>query len=134
MAAKKPKTFKFPKTMGACADRLYNLRQARLDKQKEVDAIAEEERALKAHIIDELPKSQASGVAGKVARVTVVTKEEPQVKDQEAFRKYLNRTKRFDLALAMRPSAPAIRDMWESGKDIPGIEKFNVVTVSLNKV
>lgn len=128
------KKFRFPRTMGKCADKLYALRQKRLAMQKEVDAVAAEEKALKAHIIDNLPKSQASGIAGKDARVTVVTKEEPQVKDQEAFRKYMNRTKRFDLANKLRPSAPAIRDMWEEGKEIPGVEKFNVVTVSLNKV
>lgn len=128
------KKYRFPRTMGKCADKLYELRQKRLAMQKEVDEVAAEEKALKAHIIDNLPKSQASGIAGKTARVTVVTKEEPQVKDQEAFRKYMNHTKRFDLANKLRPSAPAIRDMWEEGKDIPGVEKFNVVTVSLNKV
>lgn len=134
MPTVKKKTYKFPKSMGLCADKLYTIRQERLDAQKVVDALAEEEKALKAHIIDTLPKSQASGVAGKLARVTVVTKEEPQVKDQDAFRKYLNRSKRFDLAQNLRPSAPAIRDMWEEGKDIPGVEKFTVVTVSMNKV
>lgn len=132
MATKK--TFKFPKTMGTCADKLYQLRQARLAKQKEVDALQAEEAALKAHIINTLPKAEASGVAGKLARVTVVVKEEPQVKDQDAFRKYLNRTKRFDLAYKLRPSAPAIRELWEAGKDVPGIEKFNLITVSMNKL
>ena len=34
----KPK-FKFPKQMGACADKLYELRQKRLEQQKVVDAI-----------------------------------------------------------------------------------------------
>ncbi len=128
------KTFKFPKTMGICADKLYQLRQKRLDAQKIVDELAAEERALKMHIIDLLPKSRASGVAGKLARVTVVTREEPQIKDSDAFRKYINRTKRFDLAYKMRPAAPAIREMWEDGKEIPGVEKFNVVTISMNKV
>lgn len=132
--ATKEKKFKFPRTMGKCADRLYELRQKRLEMQKEVDAVAAEERALKQHIIDTLPKSEASGVAGSVACVTVVVKEEPQIKDQDAFRKYLNRTKRFDLAYKLRPSAPAIRELWEEGKEIPGVEKFNVVTISLNKV
>jgi len=127
-------TFKFPKSIGVCADKLYELRQARLALQKDVDEIAAEESALKAHIIDTLPKSEASGVAGKVARVTVVKKDVPQVKDEEAFRKYINRTKRFDLANKLRPTVAAITEMWESGKEIPGIEKFTVVSISMNKV
>lgn len=128
------KKYRFPKSMALCADKYYNLRQKRLAMQKEVDAVAAEEKAYRQHLIDNVPKSQATGVQGKVARVTIVTKEEPQIKDQDAFRKYLNRTKRFDLAYKLRPSAPAIRELWEEGKDIPGVEKFNVVTVSLNKV
>ena len=132
MATKK--SFKFPKKIGACADRLYQLRQQRLAQQKVVEQLAAEESALKEHIINTLPKSEASGVAGKIARVTVVTREEPLVKDQDLFRRYLNRTGRFDLAYKLRPSGPAIRELWEEGRKIPGIDKFNVVTVSLNKV
>jgi len=128
------KKFKFPRTMGKCADKLYELRQQRLEAQKVASEIEAEEKALKAHIIDNLPKSNASGVQGKTARVTVVTREEPQVKDEEAFRKFLNRSKRFDLAYKLRPSGPAIRELWEEGKDVPGVEKFNVVTISMNKV
>lgn len=125
---------KIPRRLGACADKLYEVRQKRLALQKEVEALAKEESALKQHIIDTLPKSEASGVAGKLARVSVVVKEEPQVVDQEVFRKYLNRSKRWDLAYKLRPSAPAIREMWEDGKQVPGIDKFNVVTVSMNKI
>lgn len=132
MAKQKP--IKFPKSLAVCADKYYELRQQRLKLQKEVDDIAAEESAYKHHLIDNVPKSQATGVQGKIARATIVTKEEPQCEDQDAFRKYMNRTKRFDLATKLRPSAPAIRELWEDGKDIPGIKKFNVVTVSLNKV
>lgn len=130
----KKKTYKFPKSMAVCADKYYELLQKRLALQKEVTAIKAEEKAYKQYLIDNVPKSQATGVQGKVARAVIVTKEEPFVNDQDAFRKYMNRTKRFDLAYNLRPSAPAIREMWEDGRDIPGIDKFNVVTVSLTKV
>jgi hypothetical protein len=132
--ATKPKTYKFPKSLALCADKYYQLRQQRLKLQKEVDAIAAEEQAYKQHLIDNVPKSQATGVQGKVARATIVTKEEPQVEDQDAFRKYMNRTKRFGLATKLRPSVPAIRELWEDGKEVPGVKRFTVVTVSLNKV
>lgn len=125
---------KIPKRPGACADKLYETLQKRLDLQKQVDALAKEESALKQHLIDTLPKSDANGVQGKLCRVTVVVKEQPQVVDQEAFRKYLNRTKRWDLAYNLRPSPSGIREMWEDGKKIAGVEKFNAVTISMNKV
>lgn len=128
----KPK-FKFPKAMGACADRLYQLRQKRLEMQREVDKVAAEESALNEHIINTLPKSEASGVAGKLARVTVVTKQIPQVKDWDAFYKYVKKTGQFDL-MQRRIAGAAIKERWEAGKEVPGVEHFNAVSISINKV
>jgi hypothetical protein len=125
--------FDFPKTLGACADRLYELRQQRLEWQKKVDALEAEEKALKEHIIRNLPKSEATGVAGKLARVTVVTKEVPQVKDWDAFYKFVKKTGSFDL-MQRRLTEAAVKERWEAGEEIPGVERFQVVTVSINKV
>lgn len=125
--------YKFPKAMGACADRLYELRNKRLAMQKEVDAVAAEESALKEHIINTLPKSEASGVAGKLARVTVVTKQVPQVEDYDKFYAYVKKTNSFDL-LQKRLADSAIKERWEAGKEVPGVKAFNAVSVSINKV
>lgn len=125
--------YKFPKALGACADKLFELRNKRLAEQKKVDEIAAEESALKNHIIENLPKSEASGVAGKLARVTVVTRQVPQVKDWDAFYKYVKKTGSFDL-MQKRLTDAAIKERWEAGKEVPGVEHFNAVSVSINKV
>ena len=125
--------YKFPKALGACADKLFELRNKRLAEQKKVDEIAAEETALKNHIIENLPKSEASGVAGKLARVTVVTKQVPQVKDWDAFYKYVKKTGSFDL-MQQRLIDGAIKERWEAGKEVPGVGHFNAVSVSINKV
>lgn len=130
---KKKKVFKFPKNLAACADRMFELTQKRRAVKKEMEAIEEEEKAYKAHIIENLPKSQASGVAGKLCRVTAIVKEIPQLKDSEAFYKYVKSKNRFDL-LQRRLSDAAIKEMWEDGKEVPGVEKFNAVTLSVNKL
>ena len=126
-------TYKFPKTMGACADRIYELKNKRLAMQKEVDAVEAEEKALKEHIINTLPKSETTGVAGKLARVTVVTKQVPQVKDWEAFWKKFNKKTDTDL-LQRSLSKAAVEARWEAGKEIAGVEAFTAVTLSINKV
>jgi len=125
--------YKFPKALGACADKLFELRNKRLAEQKKVDEIAAEESALKNHIIENLPKSEASGVAGKLARVTVVTKQVPQVEDWDAFYKYVKKTGSFDL-MQKRLTDAAIKERWEAGKEVPGVKHFNAVSVSINKV
>lgn len=127
------KLFKFPKTLGACADKIYELRDKRLAAQKLVDAIEAEEKALKEHVINTLPKSEATGVAGKMARATVITKKVPQVKDWKAFYKHIKKTGDFDL-LSRSIGKAAIEARWEAKKVVPGVEAFNAVTLSITKV
>jgi hypothetical protein len=131
--ATKTVVYKFPKAIGECADKLYELKAKRLVGQKLVDEVEAEEKALKAHIIEVLPKSEASGVAGKIARVTVVTRDEPQIADADAFHAYIVKSKRWDL-MQNRLSPGGIKEIWEAGKKVPGVEPFKVVTLSLNKV
>lgn len=127
------KAYKFPKSMGLCADRLYELRKRRLEEQKKVEALEAEENALKAHIIDHLPKSQMTGASGKVANVKIVTKVIPQIADLELFYGYVRRSKRTDL-LQKRLNDGAIKEMLDDGKKIPGITTFDAKTVSLTKI
>jgi len=127
------KIYKFPAKIGQCADRLYELREKRLGGQKIVDEVKAEETALKMHIIDTLPKSEASGVAGKIARVSVIIKEIAQVNDWDKLYAHIEKTGNFDL-LQRRVTDAAVKDRWEDGKEVPGVGHFNVVTVSLGKV
>lgn len=127
------KKFKFPKAMGLCADKIYALRQKRIEAQKVVAAIEEEEKALKDHIIEHLPKSQQTGASGKVANVKVITKEIPQIGDLDAFYGYVRKTKRTDL-LQKRLNEGAVKEILEAGKKVPGIQTFNAITLSITKV
>lgn len=119
--------------IGACADKLYELRKRKLEQQKVLSAIEAEEKSIREYLINTLPKSEASGVAGKLARVTIVTKEIPQVKDWGAFYNYVKSSGQFEL-MQRHLSSVAIKEHWESGEEIPGVEHFNIVSVSLNKV
>lgn len=131
--AKKPAAYKVPKTLGACADALYTTRQDRLVMQKDVSEHEVREKMLKEHIINTLPKSESTGVAGKLARVSVTSKVIPVVTDWEALYKYILKTKSFDL-LERRLNGQAVHERWEAGKEIPGVGTFNAVGVSVNKL
>lgn len=121
-----------PETLGGCADLLYATRQKRLAMQKELDAVADLERELREHIINTMPKSD-TGAAGRVARVSVVTKEVPTVGNWEKFYEHIYQTRSFDL-LQRRVSDAAVKERWENNEQIPGVEVFNSVNVSLNKL
>lgn len=130
-AASFPKS-KIPKTLGACADRLMKLRELKRKAQDKVDDLEAERKAIEAFVIDKLPKSEATGVSGKVGRVRVVTKTIPQIKDADKFYRYVSRNKRFDM-LQRRLSTGAVNEVLEAGKKIPGIDTFDAVSISLTK-
>lgn len=125
------KKLKIPKSIGACADLLFDIRQERLAAQKIVDAIREEEQILIDHIIDNVPKGD-TGAAGKHHQVSVYTDVVPQAEDWDKVFKYIKRTGEFDL-LQRRLNSAAVKERWEDNKSIPGVTTFNAVKVSLTK-
>jgi hypothetical protein len=127
------KTFKLPKTLAGAADLLYQTREKRLLLDKEVTELKSQETQLKTYLIDNLPKSEATGVAGRVARATIVTKDEPTVEDWDQFRAYVKKHNAWDL-LQKRVGVTAVKARWEEGEEIPGVGHFQSVDVSLSKV
>lgn len=123
---------KVPKSLAVAADQLYQLRNDRLALAKVVEAMEKQEKALKNYLIENLPKSQASGVAGKLARATIKVEEVPQLKEHNKFFAYVKKHDRFDL-MQRSLNKSAVMELIEQGKKVPGIELFPVVKVSLNK-
>lgn len=130
---KPEKSFKFPKTLGGCADRLFELKAKQALAQRVVDELDSERKALTEHVINTLPKSEATGVAGKVARVKVVTKEIPQVRDWPAFYAYARKINRLDL-MQRRLNEAGVKELLEAKKKVAGVEIFTAVSISLTKV
>lgn len=141
-----PEGWKAPRTLAMAADKLYETRQKRLAMQKEVDAMQEQETALKMHLLDNLPKDAASGVAGKLARVTAVSKEVPRVEDwnkvyAHIVAEYSSHKRKKDgledgafSLLGRTIGKKAVEEAWNAGKVVPGVGTFTVNDISLNKV
>ena len=141
-----PEWFKPPKTVAGGADDYYLTRERRLSLQKEVDKIQETETVLKAWLIQELPKGNASGVAGKVARVSVVVKDIPRVEDWSKLyaaiaANYAAHAKKHDglqdtaFALLNRAVAAAeVKQLWKDGKTVSGVGVFHRADLSVGKV
>lgn len=140
------KKLKLPKAkgtvaLGKVADMLYerSLRmkevKAAIEKQfgKELEKLQAEEKALEEYLINSVPKSLATGVAGQLCRVTVKTKEVPTVKDWDVLYKHIKKTGDFDL-LGRSVSKTAVQQRWDANKAVPGIDKFNAVSLSVNKL
>lgn len=143
---KYPDGWKAPKTLAQAADRLFETRQKRLALQKQVDAMQADETALKMHLLENLPKDKASGIAGKLARVTAVTKDVPRVEDwskvyDHIVAEYNSHKRKKDglqagaFALLGRTiGKKAVEEAWNAGKTVPGVGTFTVNDISVNKV
>jgi hypothetical protein len=122
-----------PASIGMCADLYSEIRELRLAMQKMVDDVKARENEIKEHIIQELPKSNNTGAAGKRYRAQIVTKDVPTLKDWDAFTAFVVKSNRFDL-LHKRVADKPVKDLWEAGESVPGIEKFKAVDVSITKI
>jgi len=125
--------FQVPEKLATCADLLYTTREQRLAIEKQAEALKAVETKLREHLIANLPNDDSTGVAGKLARVQIVKKVEPQVEDWDAFYKWVAKRKAWD-CLQRRLNPAAVKARWEDKKVVDGVGAFTVVSVSLTKV
>lgn len=125
--------FAIPKTLGGCADELFSIREEKKRLTRLVDELEERESTLREHIIATLPKSDLTGASGNIANVRVVTKDVPQVKDWDSVYAFIQKRKAFHL-LQRRLSEGVVKEYWDDDVKIPGVEHFNLVSVSLTKL
>lgn len=122
----------FPKRLGAAADKLYEVRQLRLEIERRAKDVKAYETELQDYLIDNFKKSELEGAEGAVARVGLNPKTVARVTDWDALWKYVTRKKAFDL-IQRRVNDRAYLDRLEAKERIPGTEPFRVVRVSVTK-
>ncbi len=120
---------RLPKSAAACADLLYKTREQRLQLQRQLDRMEGLETALKEYFIDSLPKSKATGIAGRVARVQILPHPIPVVDDWTKFYAYVRRNNAFEL-LQRRLSESAVKERLDDKKTVPGVGIFQAKKVS----
>lgn len=132
MPDKKP--IKLPKSPAALADLLFQTREARYALQKQVDKLQATETACKEWFIENLPKSQTSGIAGRVARIQLDKKSVPQVQDWDKFYTFVRKDKDGFALLQRRLNETAVKERLEAGEKLPGVGTFIAITVSCTKL
>lgn len=124
---------KYPKSVGACVDLLYQRRAERLAVQARVEELKADEADLERHIFNTFGKQELRGAKGTVASASIKEENVPTMEDWEAFRAWVVKTKSWDL-LQKRLSSTAVRERWNAGKEVPGVGVFHKMSLSLTKV
>ena len=120
-------------TLGELADQLYQLRADRLALQHQVDDIKSTETKLTDEVIRLLGDAHATAVAGRVARAGITPSRVGAIKDFAAVKAYVVATGDLEL-FQRRLNDGYLRDRWDAGEAVPGIEPFTVIKLSLTKV
>lgn len=121
-----------PTSLGACADLLYELRAARLELEHKIEELRAREARVRDYLVGALEAQGLTAVVGGVARAGLTTMHVGRVKDWEAFAAHLFATRDLSL-LQRRLNDGALRERWDVGETVPGVEAFLVPKVSLTK-
>ena len=132
-----PKRVAYPKQLGICIDMLYAARAIRLAREKEIEQLKADEKALGDHIMNTFAKSELDGAKGRVAVAAI--KQVRTVKLIEGPQSWLDfwqwaRKDKLGIYVQRRPGVESIREQIESGVQVPGVELMTVVSLSLTKV
>ncbi len=119
--------------MGELADEWWTLRASRLAIEKEVARIREQESRAKSALLQSLTENKVTSVGGQKVRVTHVVKDKPSVNDWEEVYSYIRETGSFDI-LQRRIGERAVKDRWDDGVKIPGIESYPIDEISYSKM
>lgn len=123
---------KWPKTLGACVDRLYTMRQQRLVKQAEAEKMKSYEVALQDHVLNNFKKDEVEGAKGKLASASISRTTVANVTDWEAFYKYIKKNEAWDM-LQRRVNDAAYRARLDDKVAVPGVEAFGIIKLSITK-
>ena len=119
--------------MGELADEWWTLRASRLAIEKEVARIREQESRAKSALLQSLTENKVTSVGGQKVRVTHVVKDKPSVNDWEEVYSYIRETGSFDI-FQRRIGERAVKDRWDDGVKIPGIESYPIDEISYSKM
>ena len=78
-------------------------------------------------------KQELNGAKGDIATAAVKRDTVLNVTDWDSLRDWIVKTKSWDV-LRKQPSSTAIKERWANKEEIPGVEPFVKVSLSLTKV
>lgn len=126
-------------TLGAAADKIYDLREIKRELDKQLKKVEGEIADLTSAIFALLDAQDTRKAEGKKASISVNYAINPSTVDWDETIKFIINGKRGDkLAYAhllqRRISAPAYRELRGMGLVIPGLEDFTNRTLSINSL
>jgi hypothetical protein len=120
-------------TIGGLADKLFEIRTRRDAAVAVVEGIKKEYEEVELEIYTLADDQQTATGKGTKASFSIGESVVPQVKDWDAFLKYIYKNK-YGHLLERRPSVTGCRELFDTKGAIPGVEKFTKRKINLRGV
>lgn len=117
------------------ADIFFATYKERLAADKAAAALKADEVNATRVLLEQMQRQGLTAIGGKRVRLGMdpVPDNQPHVTDWPKFYAYILKTKDFSL-LERRPGKAAVKERWEDGKVVPGVEKFPVFKLTKSEV
>lgn len=120
-------------TLGSAIDKAFELREKKREAEKVVKLIEAEIEANNEILFGRLDAQELKKGEGKLASVSISNTVVANVENWDAFWAWIAKNKHFHM-VQKRASDPAVREIWESGKTVPGVTPFTKRTLNLRSL
>lgn len=118
--------------LGGLIDEIYAL-EAKIDQASAVVSTLKQKRdKLEDKLLRNFDKEELNGAQGKRAKARINKTRHPTLKDRKSFIKYVVAKRAWDL-FQNRISSTAYFERLEAGENVPGVEVFTKIKVSVTK-
>ena len=121
------------KSQGQRVDFYYAADAHRKEINRDAKAMEEFLAKLGKWFMQQLPENDTTGVAGKTARIQIKKDVVARVVDWPKFYAYIKKNNAFEL-LNRAVNTKSVKERWDSKKQVPGVDKFDIKKVSLTKI
>ena len=122
-----------PTPPGTLIDRLNAVREKKRIAQEKVDAYETEYKEIEEQIFAALDAAGTDRMATANASVSISPQSRPKVFDWDSFYAYVHKKKAYHL-LERRPAAAGCNELFDQGKQIPGVEKSEFRRLNLRNL
>lgn len=129
MAAAKKKV----RTLATISDEIAAIRRKRAALNKEEKELGKDQGVLELELIAAAQEQGLDKGGGKASKFTMGEVSSPQLKNDTDFFKFVADNNYFHL-FTRRLKAEACRELWDKGIDIPGVDKFTQVAVTVTSL
>lgn len=118
------------RTLAVISDEIQEIQIDVKDLNKEIEALEKKKAFLEKELEEEAEKQGLKSGSGAASSFKIEAETVPQGSNWDETYEFIHENKYYHL-LQKRFAVTAIRELWELGKDIPGVNKFtkNKVTV-----